>query len=94
MYALHSFSLRSGFIPLGFPDKVFNEAVEQERIQKATLFPLSYGFVPLGFPSHVFNEVVSPKRIEEQLYYFSLSLNFCPTGFYEARFLTRQFVSL
>ena len=24
---LHSFSLRLGFVPLGFPDKVFNEAV-------------------------------------------------------------------
>ncbi len=49
MYALHSFSLRSGFIPLGFPDKVFNEAVQQGRIQKATLFFPELRFCPIGF---------------------------------------------
>ena len=28
-YALHSFSLNQGFVPLGFPGKVFNEATSQ-----------------------------------------------------------------
>jgi hypothetical protein len=46
-YVLHSFSLHHGFIPLGFPGKVFNEAVHTHK-GWCTLFP-SLGFFPNGF---------------------------------------------
>ena len=52
------FSLRPGFVSLGFTGKVFNEVVltykEQSRTsyEYCTLFP-SLGFIPLGFTSKV-----------------------------------------
>jgi len=44
---MHSFSLNHGFIPLGFPGKVFNE-VDYDTKGCCTLFP-SLRFFPNGF---------------------------------------------
>jgi hypothetical protein len=44
---LHSFFLHQGFVPLGFPGKVFNEAVRTQK--DIVLFFLHYNFFPLGF---------------------------------------------
>jgi len=44
---MHSFSLNHGFISLGFPGKVFNEA-DYNTKGCCTLFP-SLEFFPIGF---------------------------------------------
>jgi len=57
---LHSFSLNHGFIPLGFPGKVFNEA-DYDTKGCCTLFP-SLEFFFIGFfsskvlISHIFDQ--------------------------------------
>ena len=43
-YALHSFFLGLGFIPMGFPDKVFNEAANNAYYKICVLFCPSLGF--------------------------------------------------
>ena len=56
-YALHSFSLLSGFCPIGFFRlKVFNEAInasikgrDHKKFMHCTLFPFCPIFVLLGF---------------------------------------------
>ena len=46
-HVLHSFSLHHGFVPLGFPGKVFNEAVHTQRMM------YSFSFTRI-FPQWVF----------------------------------------
>ena len=43
---LYSFSLNQGFVPLGFPGKVFNEAASIKIVYS---FPFTRFFVPMGF---------------------------------------------
>ena len=61
IFMLHSFSLSSGFVPLGFPDKVFNEARNSAYQRICVLFFFTriffHRFFPTGFIDKVFNEV-------------------------------------
>ena len=43
---LHSFFLNLGFVPMGFPGKVFNEAAS---INIVYFFPFTRFFVSMGF---------------------------------------------
>jgi hypothetical protein len=57
-YALHSFSLNRGFVPLGFPGKVFNEAAC--HAYRNTVYSFSF----TGFLSHrVFPSKVLTRHI-------------------------------
>ena len=67
-YALHSFSLLSGFCPIGFFRlKVFNEAInasikgrDHKYLCIVLFFPFVHFFCPTGFfRLKVFNEAVS-----------------------------------
>jgi hypothetical protein len=44
---MHSFFLHQGFVPLGFPGKVFNEAFHTQK--DIVLFFLHYNFFSTGF---------------------------------------------
>ena len=46
---MYSFSLVYGFIPLGFPSKVFNEAAPISVSLSIVLFFLPLSFCPIGF---------------------------------------------
>ena len=49
MDILHSFFLRLGFVPMGFTDKVFNEAVVEIQKNIVLFFPSLRFFFPIGF---------------------------------------------
>ena len=42
-----------GFVPQGFPGKVFNEAAQNTYTKMMYSFSLRYDFIPLDFPSNI-----------------------------------------